>query len=195
MMGMKTEGLPNRTRRVFEGAERLSHYAASAPVRRAGAFMRRPVDVKRIQLGVASCIMSEACHSLISGVPCIGAGWRRCDTKAEEGMAGAPAAGECDRAAGSAMVRFVRPVRLASIRTFGEPGGFVLVGVLDYFRALPSEARPAARRSRQASVQPLFAVTRTRRYKHRHYPNRHFSARPKGGDHQWGKDPPKEVVG
>ena len=81
-------------------------------------------------------------------------------------MAGAPAAVQCHRAAGSAMFLFVRPVRPASIRTFGEPHGLVPVGVLDYFRVLPSKGRPSPHRCRRALVQPLVAVTRTRRYVH-----------------------------
>jgi len=41
-----------------------------------------------------------------------------------------------------------------------------------------------------APKAPIGALTVRERF-----PNPLFSARPKGADHQWGKDPPKEVVG
>lgn len=66
-------------------------------------------------------------------------GWLRWNTMVEEGMAGAPAAVPYHRAAGFAILLFVRPVRPASIRTLGEPLRLVPVGVLDYFRVLPSK--------------------------------------------------------
>ena len=97
-------------------------------------------------------------------------GWLRCNTKGDEGMAGSPAVVQDHRTAGSVAVCFVRPVRPASIRTFDEPLGLVPVGVLDYFRVLPSKERPSAHRRRRGLVQPTGAVTRTRRYVHPRLP-------------------------
>jgi len=134
--------------------------------------------------------MNEACHSLISGIPCIGAGpvkAERCDRREQasrrEALTGGADATQrlmrewqarrggvisSHRWLGHGSVR--RPVRPASIRTFVEPTGSCLLAFSIAFGCchLKRDLRSPLPVS---FVQPLGAVTRTRRYVHPRCPN------------------------